>query len=99
MALEMKCVCKLYEEDSQEITSNYRFLTLEEAVAIASDLLKKMEVGTKDHFKLTDAAFEFWPARCSGTALLEKMARNPPKFFLFEIQPDGQVAMVTPLIR
>ena len=36
MALEMKCICKPYEEDSQEIASNYRFLTLEETVAIAS---------------------------------------------------------------
>lgn len=36
MALKMKCICKPYEEDSQEIASNYRFLTLEETVAIAS---------------------------------------------------------------
>ena len=36
MALEMKCICQPYEEKSQEIASNYRFLTLEEVVAIVS---------------------------------------------------------------
>ena len=36
MAIETKCICKPYEELSQEIASNYRFLTFDEAVAIAS---------------------------------------------------------------
>ena len=81
--------------------SSFRLTGKTEAEAEAEINARNKRVGdaAATHFKITATPFEFWPARCSGAAYAETIAKNPPKFLVFERLPDGWVVMVTPLIR
>ena len=73
--------------------------TEEELEAQINAMFKALEVRAKERFKVAAAPFEFWPARCEGTAFADTIARNPPRFFVYEFLPDGRVTAITPLIR